>query len=157
LTVFIKNDAVNVISGNAFAIRFVMRVGVKGAMKIVKHIQPAAAGTDPDISGFVLADARDHVMAQATGIFFIIFINLEFVAVVPVQPTIGPDPNEAFLILKYAINIIMQQTVFSRETFKMNRFVLSDCGQYGQEQYYRIKKAVKNELHMSLGERKNTS
>jgi hypothetical protein len=128
LTILIKNDPVNVVSGNASDIFFLVHVGVECSLLLIEHIQSSSTGTDPDMPRFVFCNACNHIVAQAAAVFFVIFISLEFVTVVPVQARIGPDPDEAFFILKNAIDIVIQQVVFSRDTFKMNGAGLGSCG-----------------------------
>jgi hypothetical protein len=116
------------VTGNAFFIFLVMHISLKSAPVPVQHIKPSTGGSNPEISRLVLRKAHNHVIAQATCVLFIILIHFELMSVVPVQSPIGPDPNEAFSILKNAVYVVIQQPVFNGKTFEMNRFVLGGRG-----------------------------
>ena len=77
-----------------------------------ESVEPASFGADPDIAGGVLEQRPDPAGRQRGRVLWVVTEHGEVVAVVPVQPILGAEPQEPLTVLKHRVHRFLGQPVF---------------------------------------------
>ncbi|MCG3119130.1 MAG: hypothetical protein ALAOOOJD_01461 [bacterium] len=67
----------------------------------------------------IFIDRGNNITAHTRGIFRIMFVHLEFVAVIFVQPILRADPQKTFVVLKNTINGVLGKPLFQGNALKI--------------------------------------
>ena len=85
----------------------------------VKSAQPTSRkGGSPDHTILILVDAEEPLTPRAVGVFEFLLIDLEFVAVVAVEPIQCREPHEAPAILDDTPHAAFGETIFGGQVLK---------------------------------------
>ena len=69
---------------------------------------------DPQVAGPVLEEAPDRISADGIPVRMVVTINLNLIAVKPIESIVGTNPDEALAILIYAGHLIAGKSLTDR-------------------------------------------
>jgi hypothetical protein len=76
----------------------------KGVLISIINTEPSSQGTDPEIGLLIFEEAFDLVVGYGAGVFGVIPVNGESVAIIFVQPVPGAEPHESQFILQDTVD-----------------------------------------------------
>jgi hypothetical protein len=93
----------------------------------IEPVYTAAIGCDPKISGIILNNAFDKIMAEAIGVGGIILKYGKPVSVVHIDAILCAKPHKALVVLQNAYYITLRKPIINAEVFKPYLLLLRKC------------------------------
>ena len=103
------------IMSQASGIGRIVQVACKSLGDGVESTQATAQGADPEDAGLIYEKRGDVIRRQGGGALRIVTEDGENVAVVPIEPLIRPEPQEALFILEKGLDDRLRRAASDKE------------------------------------------